>query len=336
MALAVKNATEATSQSPFDRLAIGSLTGLAYVLGGIALVFYLIPWVWESLFAGDREIINAFVTGTLMIVLMLAAAIAVGYLGMRLVGFDPPHGFRAGIFTAAAGLTSICFCTWIVGRILEAILTQGTHAIGAIVTAACGIALVFLAVRRFLRPDTEDLLITIEDQGWFSMAGYKKSQGQRVRRGTMLGILALAGCGIYTLISHKTLVYGLEGDNNFNYWYVYIPFSGLDPVPLLRDVRFTIPLLLAAASLWFAYRVVNFPTFADFLIATEAELNKVSWTSRKRLVQDTIVVLTTVVLMTIFLFVIDILWGFLLSRVGVLQSDSGENQPKSGQQAQPW
>ena len=51
--------------------------------------------------------------------------------------------------------------------------------------------------------------------------------------------------------------------------------------------------------LWRAWRgMVNFPAFADFLIATEAEMNKVSWTTRKRLVQDTIVVLTTVVLMT--------------------------------------
>ena len=32
----------------------------------------------------------------------------------------------------------------------------------------------------------------------------------------------------------------------------------------------------------------------DFLIATEAEMNKVSWTTRKRLVKDTIVVLVTV------------------------------------------
>jgi preprotein translocase SecE subunit len=104
---------------------------------------------------------------------------------------------------------------------------------------------------------------------------------------------------------------------------------------LLADVRFTVPLLLAVGALWFSYRVVNYPTFADFLIATEAELNKVSWTSRKHLFRDTMVVLVTVVLMTVFLFVVDIAWGFLLSRVGVLQSDT-TSQPRDREQEQPW
>jgi preprotein translocase SecE subunit len=80
-------------------------------------------------------------------------------------------------------------------------------------------------------------------------------------------------------------------------------------------------LLLIALSLWVAYRLVNHPTFADFLIATEAEMNKVSWTPRRRLIQDTIVVLTTVLILTLFLFVVDVFWGWLLSRsfIGVLQ-----------------
>ncbi len=71
---------------------------------------------------------------------------------------------------------------------------------------------------------------------------------------------------------------------------------------LLPSVQFTVPLLLLAAALWLAWRVVNLPAFADFLIATEAEMNKVSWTTQRRLFQDTIVVLVTVVLMAVYLF----------------------------------
>ena len=76
--------------------------------------------------------------------------------------------------------------------------------------------------------------------------------------------------------------------------------------------------------------MVNVPSFADFLIATEAELNKVSWTTRRRLIQDTIVVLVTVVLFTLFLFVVDVAWGQILSlkAIGVLKL------PESGQGAQ--
>src|SRR5262249_52769323 len=84
-------------------------------------------------------------------------------------------------------------------------------------------------------------------------------------------------------------------------------------ITLLPSVQFTVPLLLLAGSLWLAWRVVNMPTFADFLIATEAELNKVSWTTQRKLVQDTIVVLVTVLLMAVFLFGMDWTWKVVLS-----------------------
>ncbi|MGE3806489.1 MAG: preprotein translocase subunit SecE [Gemmataceae bacterium] len=105
-----------------------------------------------------------------------------------------------------------------------------------------------------------------------------------------------------------------------------VPFAEGWEVVLLPDVRFTLPLLLVAGSLWFAFRVVNLPVFADFLIATEAEMNKVSWTTRKRLVQDTIVVLVTVFLMTVFLFAVDQLWILTLRQKwlggGILRIDN--------------
>src|SRR5262245_22571559 len=118
MALAVKNAMEATPQSPLARLPIASLTGLACVLGALGVVFYLIPWLWIVAFA-ETPLINAFVTNSLMIVVMLAAAAGLIYGGLRLVNFDPPHGLKAGIFTAGAGLAAILAITWCVGRILE-------------------------------------------------------------------------------------------------------------------------------------------------------------------------------------------------------------------------
>ena len=102
-------------------------------------------------------------------------------------------------------------------------------------------------------------------------------------------------------------------------------FQGMTVLP---DVRLTVPLLLAIGSLWFSWRLVNYPAFADFLIATEAELNKVSWTTRKRLVQDTIVVLVTVVFFTIFLLIVDLAWGKLLAwkPIGVLRMETSTQQ----------
>src|SRR5262249_5899851 len=97
---------------------------------------------------------------------------------------------------------------------------------------------------------------------------------------------------------------------------------------VLPHVRFTFPFLLAAVFMWLGYRLVNFPPFADFLISTEAQLNKVSLTTPKRLIQDNIVVLTTMVLLTVFLFVVDLIWVWALSNrwVGVIQTQEKKRE----------
>jgi preprotein translocase SecE subunit len=73
------------------------------------------------------------------------------------------------------------------------------------------------------------------------------------------------------------------------------------------------------------------------LIATEAELNKVSWTTRRKLIQDTIVVLLTVMLMAVFLFAMDQTWSYLLSwkQIGVIQINREQTEKKSIEN-RPW
>ena len=102
---------------------------------------------------------------------------------------------------------------------------------------------------------------------------------------------------------------------------------------LLPALQYTLPLLLIGLALWVAWRIVNYPAFGDFLIATEAELNKVSWTTRPRLIQDTIVVLVTTFLLAVFLFLMDQTWRVVLSwkPIGVLQIDT-EKVDKSAEQ----
>jgi preprotein translocase SecE subunit len=105
---------------------------------------------------------------------------------------------------------------------------------------------------------------------------------------------------------------------------------------LMFSVHLIAPIVLAVLLVWAAWRSVNIPGFADFLIATEAEMNKVSWTNRRRLYQDTIVVLVTVFLFTGFLFVVDIIWIKVLSAPGiqVLLLDPREQAAKNEQKAQ--
>jgi preprotein translocase SecE subunit len=120
------------------------------------------------------------------------------------------------------------------------------------------------------------------------------------------------------------------------------PASGLltyRSLTLLPSIQFTVPLLMLLGGIWLAWRIVNVPAFADFLIATEAEMNKVSWTTQRRLVQDTIVVLVTVVLMAFYLFGMDVMWKSVLSwpPIGVLKFSS-EDQKEAAQppEDRPW
>ena len=81
----------------------------------------------------------------------------------------------------------------------------------------------------FLRPRTEAFLVALEEQGWFSATSYKGQQGQRVRRGTILGILLIGGSGVYTMMNNGFLR-RLPESLDLN-----IPFTGTAPVLDLGD-----------------------------------------------------------------------------------------------------
>ncbi len=57
----------------------------------------------------------------------------------------------------------------------------------------------------------------------------------------------------------------------------------------------------------------------DFMIATEGEMKKVSWSTRKEVVGSTKVVIVTVLLLGLMLFVVDLLFMILFNTIGVLR-----------------
>jgi len=79
--------------------------------------------------------------------------------------------------------------------------------------------------------------------------------------------------------------------------------------------RFGVPGVLLAIGLWIAYRIVNMPNFTDFLIAVEAEMNKVSWPSRAELFRASMVVLVTIFFLAAVLFLYDWIWRVLFTEV---------------------
>jgi preprotein translocase SecE subunit len=325
MAVAVKDTPEATARH-FNRLAVGSLAGTVYVLAIVAAA-YAIPKLWaltiSRLIAGADK---SFVDETLMALTVLAAVGGLIFVGQRLIGMAPARGLRAGIFVGVVGVLLIAYLTRLLGFLLEAVLGAGTS-IGLGLTLLIALVLLVTGASAFFRATFENRLIRLEEQGWFTFAPYKPNQGRLVRRGTIVGILVLAMCGIYTLREHSLKTAAPN-------WEISLPFAsvtGVRSFEALPYVQISLPVLLGVAALWIAYRIAHFPVFADFLIATEAELNKVSWTTRKRLVQDTIVVLTTVLLFTLFLFVVDLLWVKILSSswIGVLPNPQATQEKKA-------
>jgi preprotein translocase SecE subunit len=312
MATAVKSVTESAPR-PQPNLLRASLVGALYVVLCLALVFFGLPFAWKATvgpWVGQH--LGAFFDPIGMATLIVAAAVGLLYLGKVMADqTGSPPGLRAGVFSFVAfGLLLFLVTVWI-GRIAEGWLGP-TNRIGLGIMLAAAVAIVYFAIRYALGGGLEHYLIAFEQQGWFNARSYKPSQGRLVRRLTMAGIIVLVASGVWALDSNKSL----RGD-----WKIRLPFTTDLMLPdhqlvatLLPDIRYTIPLLLLAGGLWLAWRAVNYPTFADFLIATEAELNKVSWTSRRRLIQDTVVVLVTLFLFTVFLLVVDQLWGWLLTR----------------------
>ena len=84
-------------------------------------------------------------------------------------------------------------------------------------------------------------------------------------------------------------------------------------------VHVGVPTMLVLAGWWIAFRLVNMPNFADFLIAVEAEMNKVTWPSRTELFRSSLVVIFTILFLAMILFGYDVLWKVVLSTIGVLR-----------------
>ena len=125
----------------------------------------------------------------------------------------------------------------------------------------------------------------------FQLGLYKRSQGRLTRQVTWAALAIGIAMGAYRL-SVFLIEYG----------------------PM---VQYLVPGVVLAVGLWIAFRLVNMPRFADFLIAVEAEVNKVSWPSKGELYRSTVVVLITIFALAGILFAYDFLWSLLLRTLGV-------------------
>ncbi len=69
---------------------------------------------------------------------------------------------------------------------------------------------------------------------------------------------------------------------------------------------------------FFAWRLMNKPGNVDFLIATDGEMKKVNWTSKRELIGSTKVVILFMFAIAIILFVLDLLFNTVFYSIRVL------------------
>ena len=101
------------------------------------------------------------------------------------------------------------------------------------------------------------------------------------------------------------------------------PGWGVFPETIADLICWSIPAVVAVIGCWLAFRLVNWPTFANFLISVEAEMDKVSWATWGYLKRATGVVLVTMIVLGAFLFVSDLLWHELFGLIGFLDLKAG-------------
>jgi len=131
-------------------------------------------------------------------------------------------------------------------------------------------------------------------------AQYKAEQGKSTRVGTLIAAGALVVWGSVFLFN-RLAVY--DGDE---FWRVLVTAG----IPFLFFV------LAGGAAAWviFCQRSAS-----DFMIATDGEMKKVNWSSRRELIGSTKVVILFTILLSATLFLIGVVFQFAFKAIGVLK-----------------
>jgi preprotein translocase subunit SecE len=128
---------------------------------------------------------------------------------------------------------------------------------------------------------------------------YKPNQGKQIRLWTAIGVgLLLLGAWLWMF---PKLQVSFSGSQE---WMAALIAGAICAV--------------VALVTWYFVGVNR--TSVDFLVATESEMKKVTWSSRKEVWGATKVVIGMVIFMSVGLFVVDAVFMWFFTRIGVLRS----------------
>ncbi len=150
--------------------------------------------------------------------------------------------------------------------------------------------------------------------GMFQLGVYKRTQGKITRQVTFAAlaigfVLAAYSLHNFLLANWSRIIDGLFSRSTAD---------SLIGISDQISIHYLVPGLLVFFGLWLSYRIVNLTQFADFLIAVEAEMKKVSWPTWDELVKASIVVILMIFLLAILLFGYDVIWRALFQWLGIL------------------
>ncbi len=131
--------------------------------------------------------------------------------------------------------------------------------------------------------------------GFLSASVYKPHQGRLARQVTFAALALVIGLGVWR---SSALVQAL-----------------LPPGADAAGMRYLVPGLLLAAGAWIAFRIVNMPRFAEFLISVEAEMAKVSWPSGGEVFRSSAVIIFLIFALAAILAGYDLFWRVVLHNV---------------------
>jgi preprotein translocase SecE subunit len=134
----------------------------------------------------------------------------------------------------------------------------------------------------------------VRSGGYFTL--YKPGQGYWTRMGTAAAAALFAALVVVNL-------------------YAYLPSFGVES----RLAITIVAVAFVAGLAWLVWHLMNKPANADFLIATDSEMKKVNWTSRRELIGSTKVVIGFMFLVAALLFVIDLLFQTIFYFINVLR-----------------
>ncbi len=136
--------------------------------------------------------------------------------------------------------------------------------------------------------------------GYFTI--YKRGQGYWTRVGTVIGVCVI---GLFT-------AYNLR---------VYVPTFLPESLPTPTGIKISwgVAIGFVVGYSWLCWYLLNKPTNVDFLIATDSEMKKVNWTSRRELIGSTTVVVAFMFLTAFFLFFCDNVFVFIFKTLHVLK-----------------